>query len=112
MSGEVVYFELPGNDAAAAQRFWDSLFGWTFTASNGAEYSMIDGSSPVAGLAHGDPSPHPRIFFRVDDLGAAVARVGELGGQADEPVTIPAGAFARCTDDQGVTFSLFQARSQ
>lgn len=109
MSGEIVYFELPGHDAAATQRFWSSLFDWTFDEGNFPGYSMIDGSSPMGGTAHGDTSRHPRIFFGVEDITAATSRVRELGGTTQEPVTIPSGTFATCTDDQGVQFSLFAA---
>jgi len=34
--------------------------------------------------------------------------VRELGGTAEDPVTIPSGSYAHCTDDQGVAFSLSQ----
>lgn len=113
MSGELVYFELPAKDAEATQRFWGSLFGWTFHEGNVPGYSMIDGSAPLAGSPHGDPSPHPRVFFGVDDVTTETRRVRELGGTTEEPVTIPAGTFARCTDDQGVQFTLFEpARTQ
>ncbi|WP_330231714.1 VOC family protein [Nocardia sp. NBC_00508] len=113
MSGEIVYFELPGNDARATEQFWGSLFDWTFRVGNFPGYSMIHGSNPIGGTPHGDASQHPRIFFSVDDIAAATTRVRELGGSADEPVRIPTGAFANCTDDQGVQFSLFEAaRSQ
>lgn len=109
MSGEIVYFEVPGNDAEATQRFWSTLFNWAFAEGNFPGYSMIHGPSPMGGMPHRDSGQHPRIFFGVDDIAAATARVRELGGTAAEPVTIPAGAFANCTDDQGVEFSLFEA---
>lgn len=112
MSGEIVYFELPGNDLEATQRFWGSLFGWRFKEGNFPGYSMIDGPTPMGGTPHGDSSHYPRIFFSVDDITTATTQVRDLGGTADEPVTIPAGAFANCTDDQGVQFSLFQDRSE
>lgn len=63
-------------------------------------------------MQHGDPSPHPRIYFGVDDIDGAIARVRELGGSAAETITIPAGSFARCVDDHGVQFALFEARKQ
>ncbi|GIG70941.1 VOC family protein [Phytomonospora endophytica] len=106
MNGKVTYFELPAGDIAATERFWGSLFGWRFRAGNFPGYSMIDGSAPTGGSPHDDASRHPRIFFAVDDIAAAVARVRELGGTADDPVTIPSGAYAHCVDDQGVAFSL------
>jgi predicted enzyme related to lactoylglutathione lyase len=108
MSGNVTYFEVPSSDIAATQRFWGSLFGWTFYEGNFPGYSMIQGPEPMGGAPHDDSSRHPRIFFAVDDIEAAVTRVRELGGTAEDPVTIPSGAYAQCTDDQGVEFSLSQ----
>jgi predicted enzyme related to lactoylglutathione lyase len=108
MSGQVTYFELPAGDIAATQRFWGSLFGWTFREGNFPGYSMIQGPEPMGGAPHDDASRHPRIFFAVDDIEAAVARVRELGGTAEAPVAIPSGAYAHCVDDQGVEFSLSQ----
>lgn len=106
MAGNVTYFEVPSNDIAATQRFWGTLFGWEFREGNFPGYSMIDGPTPLGGAPHEDSSRHPRIYFSVDDIHAAVARVRELGGSAEDPVSIPSGAFAHCIDDQGVEFSL------
>ncbi|MDN5727791.1 MAG: VOC family protein [Propionibacteriales bacterium] len=106
MSGNVTYFELPSSDITATRQFWGSMFGWTFNDGRIPGYSMIEGPTPMGGSSHEDASRHPRIFFAVDDIEAAVARVRELGGTASEPVTIPSGAYAHCTDDQGVAFSL------
>jgi predicted enzyme related to lactoylglutathione lyase len=106
MSGNITYFEVPSSDIEATQRFWGSLFGWEFREGNFHGYSMIDGPTPMGGAPHEETSQRPRIFFAVDDINAAVARVRELGGTAEDPVTIPSGAFAHCVDDQGVEFSL------
>ncbi|MEP1975969.1 VOC family protein [Hyphomonas sp.] len=108
MSGNVTYFELPGTDITATERFWGTLFSWSFKEGNFPGYSMIHGPKPMGGASHDDASRHPRIFFAVDDIEAAVAKVRELGGTAEDPVTIPSGAYAHCTDDQGVAFSLSQ----
>jgi predicted enzyme related to lactoylglutathione lyase len=108
MSGQVTYFELPSSDIEATRRFWGSLFGWTFSEGNFSGYSMIQGPDPMGGSPHDDSSRHPRIFFAVDDISSAVARVRELGGTAEDPVSIPSGSYAHCTDDQGVEFSLSQ----
>lgn len=99
---------MPSSDIAATQQFWGSLFGWDFYEGNFPGYSMIQGPTPMGGSPHDDPSRHPRIYFAVDDLEAAVVRVRELGGTASDPVTIPSGAFAHCSDSQGVEFSLSQ----
>lgn len=108
MNGQVTYFELPSTDIESTQRFWGTLFGWTFVEGNFPGYSMIHGSEPMGGSPHDDSARHPRVFFAVDDIAAAVARVRELGGKAADPVTIPSGSYAHCTDNQGVEFSLSQ----
>ncbi|ANI93381.1 VOC family protein [Dietzia timorensis] len=106
MTGNVTYFEVPSTDIEATEKFWGSLFGWNFREGNLPGYSMIDGPTPLGGSPHNEASKHPRIYFAVPDIDAAVARVRELGGTADNPVTIPSGAFALCTDTQGVEFGL------
>lgn len=108
MNGRVTYFELPSSDIDATQRFWGSLFGWTFQEGNFPGYSMIHGPEPMGGSPHDDTSRHPRIYFAVDDIETAVTRVRDLGGTAGDPVTIPSGAYAHCTDAQGVEFGLSQ----
>ena len=60
-----------------------------------------------AGLS-GEGVAAPRVFFTVDDLDEAVTTVRDLGGEADEPVTIPSGRFARCRDDQGTAITLWE----
>jgi predicted enzyme related to lactoylglutathione lyase len=55
------------------------------------------------------------VFFAVDDIDAAVARVKELGGTVDE-VDVEGGEesqaqfgrFKLCRDDQGSPFGLHQ----
>lgn len=109
MAGQLSYFELPVSDGERAKAFWTGLFGWSFEPGNFPGYDMITNASPLAGLSSADPEPgHPRVFFTVDDIHGGCDRVRELGGQADEPVQIPAGTFARCQDDQGTRFSLWQ----
>jgi hypothetical protein len=55
------------------------------------------------------------VFFRVDDIDAAVARVQELGGsvdevdvEGDEESFATFGRFKLCKDDQGSSFGLHQ----
>lgn len=108
MAGEISFFEIPAKDGDAARAFYGQLFGWTFADGNFPGYWMIDGGGTAAGLASGDDSATPRVFFTVGDIDDGVAHVRELGGQADDPTTIPSGRFARCRDDQGVPFSLWQ----
>ena len=54
-----------------------------------------------------DPSPHH--YYRVEDLQAMIVRVRELGGEVLSVDEYASGGSARCQDDQGVEFDLWQA---
>jgi transposase-like protein/predicted enzyme related to lactoylglutathione lyase len=50
-----------------------------------------------------------RPYFDVDDINAGAARVKELGGEANDPGSVPGmGWFATCRDPQGNEFGLWQ----
>ncbi len=108
MTTHLSYFELPVADAERAQTFYGALFGWHFADSGIPNYHMIPNATPLAGLSATEASHHPRIFFTVPDLDAALAHVQSLGGQSEPPFALPAGRFARCRDDQGTLFTLWQ----
>lgn len=63
----------------------------------------------------GDRGAAPLVFFAVDDIDRAVARVRELGGvveemdiEGDEESVAQFGRFKLCRDDQGSPFGLHQ----
>ena len=63
----------------------------------------------------GDPGAAPYLFFAVDDVEAALARVRELGGsveemdvEGDEESLARFGRFKLCRDDQGSPFGVHQ----
>ena len=50
------------------------------------------------------------MYLGSDDIDADLAKVKELGGEADDKQPIPKiGWFARCKDSEGNEFSLFQS---
>ena len=51
-----------------------------------------------------------RLFFRVDDIESAAARVRELGGEVLSVTDYDSGGNAECVDDQGLRFDLFRPR--
>ena len=114
MSGELAFFELGVEDADRARTFYGALFGWTFTPGPHGGH-LVGGGDVPGGLHGGDPGAAPYVFFRVDDMDAAVARVRELGGSveglgSDESDLESAhGRFTLCRDDQGSPFGLYQA---
>jgi predicted enzyme related to lactoylglutathione lyase len=114
MAGDVVHYEISATDVGRAQSFWSGLFGWEFGESvmPEGEYRMArTGEKSGAALMPGDPG-HPTVYFDVDDMDAAIARVRELGGQAEEKQPVPQmGWFTSCKDTEGNEFSLWQSDS-
>ena len=112
MPGQPAHFEIPADDTAKARQFWGSLFDWQFEAMPGPfEYHMTRISDQV-GVAVTNMEPGKRgirTYFYVDDINAGAARVKELGGEANEPGSVPGmGWFATCRDPQGNEFGLWQ----
>jgi predicted enzyme related to lactoylglutathione lyase len=111
-AGDLVYFVVPAADAERAKAFFGGLFGWEFSEGNVPGGFNIEGSTPPGGLFGGGEGERPMPYFEVDDIFAAVAKVLELGGDADEPQEIPSGWMSRCRDDQGVEFGIWQGRAE
>jgi uncharacterized protein len=112
LTGELAFFELGVEDAERGRAFYSALFGWQFTPAHGG-FAI---EAPVPGGIHGgDPGATPYLFFAVDDMDEALARVRELGGtveeahETDEESIARFGHFRLCRDDQGSPFGLHQA---
>jgi predicted enzyme related to lactoylglutathione lyase len=110
MAGKIVHFELPAADAERAKGFWSGVFGWEFgdSAMPGMEYYMVEGGAVYASEELAGTGPI--VYYDTDDVDATIAKVREHGGSADDRQPIPhVGWFARCTDTEGNSFSLFQS---
>lgn len=112
MPGEPSHFELGVPDARRAKAFYGELLGWTFQTTHG-ENAWIETGGVVGGLHDGDDESSIQMYFGVPDIEAAVRRVRELGGEAEDPgPPDPSGRYVSCRDDQGVRFGLHEpARS-
>jgi uncharacterized protein len=110
MSGELVYWQINVPDAARARTFFSAVLGWSFEGGNVPDGYQIAGAGMPGGLHGGDSDAELFAYFAVPDLDTAVTRVRELGGEADEIVDNGRERFVHCRDDQGVRFSLFEAR--
>ncbi len=111
MEGRIVHFELPADDSGRARTFWGDLFGWTFDSPEGPfEYHMIQGLEPGGAVYPSQSGERgPIVYFGTGDIDAKIAKVRELGGEAEDKQPIPAiGWFAHCRDTEGNPFSLFQ----
>jgi predicted enzyme related to lactoylglutathione lyase len=104
--GELFYFSMPVADAERARRFFGAVFGWEFDGPGEQGGQHVANVQPDGGIGGGRPGHAPDLFFRVDDLDAAMARVVELGGTAVFVGAGDEGRHAMCTDDQGIAFGL------
>jgi hypothetical protein len=116
VSGEVAFIELGAQDAGRAQAFYSSMFGWKFEPGPSGEGFAFEAPNVPGGLHGDDPGASPYVFFRVDDMEAALERVRQLGGtveemdvEGDEASVARFGRFKLCRDDQGSPFGLHQA---
>jgi uncharacterized protein len=115
MAGEPVHYEISATDPDRAQRFWSGVFGWEFGASAmpDMEYRMaqVGENAGAAIMNMGEPG-HPNVYLSTDDIDAAVAKVRELGGSADDKQPVPThGWFAAAKDTEGNAFHLWQSDS-
>jgi uncharacterized protein len=102
------HFELGVPDARRAKAFYSDLLGWSFEATEGAN-AWIETGGVRGGLHDEDEARNIVVYFRVDDIEAAVRRVRELGGEGADPGPHDdGGRFTTCRDDQGVEFGLHQ----
>src|SRR4051794_24478744 len=115
MAGELSFFELGVEDTERARTFYSELFGWTLEPGPGQGGFTIGTPNVPGGMHGGDRGASPYVFFAVDDIDAAVARVRELGGvvedvdlSGDEESAARFGRFHLCQDDQGSKFGLHQ----
>jgi uncharacterized protein len=112
MAKKIVHVEFPSGDGDRAQRFWSELADWSFTDTGqpGIDYRMHDGGDWGAAVwTSEDGGKGPVVYFDSDDIDADLAKVRELGGNAEDKQPIPGiGWFARCADTEGNSFSLYQ----
>jgi predicted enzyme related to lactoylglutathione lyase len=108
MPGDLVYFVLPVADGERAKAFYGDVLGWEFSPGSVPGGHNIVNTTPHGGLFGGGTGSSPSVYFQVDDIEAAIAKVRERGGEAGEAEQSQAGTYAACRDDQGTEFNLFQ----
>ncbi len=111
MAGKIVHFEVPASDSERARGFYGSLFGWQFQQGMPEmDYHLTEGGAVMGGDMAAQMVGHLRIYFDTDDIDVSVAKVRELGGEAEDKQPIPGvGWFSGCKDTEGNEFSLFQS---
>ena len=106
-------------DVGAARRFYEDLFGWTFTDAMppdapGTYLIATLGGEDVAaiGPAEAGAGAQWNTYIAVDDADAVAASVCAAGGTLElDPVDAgPGGRLAACADPRGARFRLWQPR--
>lgn len=123
MSGKVVHFEVPFDDADRASSFYQGVFGWQIQSMPEMQYHLVGtGPADETGMPS-DPGyigggmfervadvPTPVITIDVDDIDAALVAVNANGGATvREPEDVGTmGRAAYFTDSEGNLMGLWQ----
>jgi predicted enzyme related to lactoylglutathione lyase len=94
MAGEFIWYELLTTDAAAAQRFYGEVVGWSFADPQGGGYIHIEAEpeEPMGGMVQltaemeqGGATPTWLGYVHVDDVDAEAAAWQQAGGKVQMP---------------------------
>src|SRR5947209_310760 len=99
--------EFPADDPDRARRFWSGVLDVELEARGPGEGEgwQTHGGGPAVGVHDRGRGPGDSFslpYFEVDDLAAALERVGDLGGA----VIHPGDHWAICRDSEGSPFGL------
>ena len=124
MTGRVVHFEVPYDDADRARAFYSDVFGWDIQPAPEFEYNFVQ-TGPTAdtgmpaepGYIGGGMFERqedvgiPVITIEVDDLPSALVTIAEHGGTAvSDPQQVgDMGVAAYFTDSEGNLMGLWQS---
>ena len=123
MSGRVVHFEVPYDDAERARSFYADVFGWNIQPMPEMQYTIVstgpatDQGMPAepgyigGGLAERrEPLDRPIITIAVDDVNDALERIRANGGSPiGEPIPVgEMGIAAYFEDSEGNRMGLWQ----
>lgn len=102
------YLEIGAINNDDARAFFQALFGWSYTPMD--DGGWFDTGEIKTGLHREDDRPSIVVYFDVPEIEAAVAKVRQLGGTAEDPTPeVPGfGRFSTCADPQGIRFGLRQ----
>ena len=113
----IIHFDIPADDPARAQKFYQDIFGWKFDKWNGPmEYWMVktgDDKQPGinGGLAKRMPGQTGMTnTIDVPSVDEFSTKIQSKGGKVIVPkMAIPGvGYFAQCLDTEGNIFGIIQ----
>jgi predicted enzyme related to lactoylglutathione lyase len=107
--GDVGYVSLWVPDGQRAAAFYATVLGWTYGAEAKGHARQVEGRDLPHGIFGGRDHSTLFLCFLVDDIEAAVERVGRAGGRAEEPTMEPFGMTSMAVDVEGTPFSIYEA---
>jgi predicted enzyme related to lactoylglutathione lyase len=112
--GAFSWNELASPDLDASKTFYSSLLGWSVEPFEGSPQPYLtikNGDRNNGGIRELDPPgmpPHWLVYFAVEDIDDALAKVQELGGAKHAgPIDIGIAKIAVVADPQGAVFALY-----
>ncbi len=111
--GALVWNELQSPDLDASASFYGGLFGWELEEAEGLQDRYLTAKNAGAnnGGMRGLTPPSPPswlVYFGVEDMEQALARLDELGGaKLAGPIDIEIAKLAVAADPQGAVFALY-----
>jgi predicted enzyme related to lactoylglutathione lyase len=118
--GTLAWFEVATSDPDAAEKFYGSLFDWSFAADGPAAASGMDyrnitasgGTAPIGGIfgSGGAVPDHAVFYILVADVAATCSDAEQLGGTVVSRHLDPspgAPTFAYLRDPSGNQFGIF-----
>lgn len=98
------HVEIESSDLDKSQAFYEGVFGWTFKSFMGGQMRIFGvGDHHIGGLMLVDkvnPGSSPSLWFKVDSLEGAVARVTANGGTEVSPASpVPGVGFSSQVKD-------------
>jgi uncharacterized protein len=112
MGKKIVHVEFPAQDLERGKKFWEGVGGWKIEDSGmpGMQYLMWQEGDQGGGVYSMEGMSGTTLYLGTDDMDGDIAKVRELGGEADDKQPIPnIGWFARCKDSEGNEFALYQS---
>ena len=104
------FIELGVGSAEGIGEFFSSVFGWSFSEMGDGGQGWFDLPGLKIGVHGGDPDSGFVPYFKVADIEAAIEKVREAGGSADDRIAEEEGfgRFCNCQGPSGVKFGLHQ----
>lgn len=118
--GNFSWHELVTSDHEAAFEFYSDLFGWEKTSDfdmgpEMGKYQMYGQSGRHYGgmMNNASVPPHWLCYVKIGEIGPAVERIKQLGGQVlYDPMQVPGGDWVTaCLDPQGAAFAIHSSKS-